>query len=397
MKYIASLAITLLLSACTTVLPTAGVNKAQPEWGSHFASSGARLIYEEVFREPTQEGTGVTYKFRVEGLPNDKIYSLWTKGIDGRTIEIYKPLHIDDSGRVLQEDGAEREYVLSNMLEGETIEFALISSDRSKKAFVEITPFPIVVQGKGNCRLSVKLQSKNGEVFLIKGEGFVPKQELKVVAKSDKELIEYPFKGTDDGAFVHIVAPAVSGKSGGEASETVTDGKCSVTVRYKWGDAMRISGLETQQTTRIPPDVVLQDKALEVGRAMGWSLAYENRGEGLFAWHFNVKPQSSAAGEKEWCKGLFIWYIKRVGNNIALDDPVVGMPECPCCAQDPKQFAALAKLFQREFKQRWRVLVGPIILIGPTDATHSPKLEGQVIGELITKKNERSQLTPPNK
>ena len=385
MKYIASLAITLLLSACAMVLPITGVNEAQPEWGSHFASPGARLTYEETFREPTQEGTVVMYKFRAEGLPKDKTYSLWAKMIDGRTNKEHTALRIDGSGRVLQEDGNEFEFGLKKMLEGESIEVALISNDKSKKSFAEITPFPIVAQGEGNCRLSVKPLSIGGEVFQIKGEGFIPKQELKAVAKSNGELIENTVKGTNDGVFSIVVLPSVVGKSGGEASQTVADGTCSATVRYKWGDAMKVSGLEAQQTTRLPPDRFLQDKALEVGRAMGWSLAYENRDEGLFVWRFKAKPQSQEAGVKE-CEGLFTWYFKRVGNNIALDDPVVGMPECPCCAQESKQFAALAKLFQREFQQRWRALVGPIILIAPSDATHSPKLEGQVIGDLIIKK-----------
>jgi len=315
--------------------------------------------------------------------------------IDGRTIEEYKALRIDGLGRVLQENGAEFEFGLRKMLEGEAVEFALISSDKSKKTFVEITPFPIVAQGKGDCRLSVKLLSIGGDVFQIKGEGFIPKQELKVIAKSNGEFGGFPVKGTNDGVFSIVVLPSVVGKSGGEASVTIADATCSATVRYKWGDAMKVSGRETQQTTRLPPDRILQDKVLEVGRAMGWSLAYENRDEGLFVWRFKEKSQSPELGGKE-CEGLFTWYIKRVGNNIALHDPVVSTPECPCCAQDPKQFAALGKLLQREFQRRWRALVGPIILTGPTDATHSPKLEWQVIGDLI-KKSERPAQTPPNK
>ncbi|MDD1622589.1 MAG: hypothetical protein LUQ11_14020 [Methylococcaceae bacterium] len=395
MRPIPLIAITLLLSACATVLPTSGDREVQLEWGNQFASPGARLIYEETFREPTQEGTGVTYKLRAEGFPSDKTYSLWARGIDRRTTEIYKPLHIDGSGRILQDDGAEREYVLKKMLEGESIEIALISSDKSKKAFVEITPFPIIAQGEGNCRLSVKPLSAEGQAFQIKGEGFVPKQELKVVAKSNGELGEFPVNGTDDGVFGIVVAPAVLGKSGGGASVTVADTTCSATVRYKWGDAMGISGLETQQTNPLPPDRFLQDKALEVGRTMGWSLAYENRDEGLFVWRFKEKSQLPELGGNE-CEGLFTWYIKRVGNNIALDDPVVGIPGCPCCAPDPKQFAAFAKSIQRKFQQRWRALAGPIILIGPTDATHSSKLEGQVIGELI-KISTPPEQTLPNK
>jgi len=223
----------------TATLPsTLTARKGQLERESRFALPGARLTYKETSRVVLPEGIGVTYKLQAEGLPQEKTYSLWSKLINGHTMEMYKGLLLDSSGHVLREDGAEFEFGLKKMLEGESVEYTLISHDETTKAVVEITPFPIEAQGGGKCHLSVKLLSAKGEAFLIKGEGFAAKQELKVVAKSDAEVGEFPLKVTDDGTFSMVILPAVLGKSGGEASFMAADTACAVTVRYKWGDAM---------------------------------------------------------------------------------------------------------------------------------------------------------------
>ncbi len=142
----------------------------------------------------------------------------------------------------------------------------------------------------------------------------------------------------------------------------------------------------------IPPDSFLQDKVLEVGKAMGWSLAYENRGEGLFIWFFKVEPLGLEQAGKE-CGGFFTWYIKRVGNHIALDDPVVFLPGCPL-GQSEIRFKATC--FQEEFKKRWLDLVGPITLSGAT-ATHSTKLFAEVLARLIKEKIKVPAHTSPAK
>jgi len=122
---------------------------------------------------------------------------------------------------------------------------------------------------------------------------------------------------------------------------------------------------------------------------MGLALAYENRNEGLFFWNFKVKSQGTEQSGKE-CDGLFSWYIKRVGNRIALDDPVALIPGCPL---EHKQFVAEAQQLQEEFKHRWIGLVGPVTLIGPTPTTHSAELSSQVFSRLIKEKIEQQAHT----
>jgi hypothetical protein len=132
----------------------------------------------------------------------------------------------------------------------------------------------------------------------------------------------------------------------------------------------------------LPPNDTLQANALEVGRAMGFSNAYEDRAEGLFVWSFKTRGVLIAQAGNG-CDGLFAWYIKRVGNSIALDDPIAFMPGC---SLTPKQLSIEGSQLQEEFKSRWSALVGPIIFVPPTAATHSTRLVSEVMARLIKEK-----------
>ena len=228
-----------LLSACATKSPTpAGWTPRNP-WGELSATPGARLTYVETSRTSLPQGTGVTYKLQAYGLPKEKTYSLWGRWIDGRTVVMYNSLHIDDSNRILRQNGAELEFGLKHMFEGESMNYALISDDKSNMAFIEVTPFPIKAKGTGSCRLSVKLVSPAGQIFLIEGGGFEPRQEIHVVAQSNGETGGFQLRGTVDGTFIHGILPAIKGKTGGLSTFTASDRSCSVTVRFHWGDAIK--------------------------------------------------------------------------------------------------------------------------------------------------------------
>ncbi|MBI3798151.1 MAG: zinc ribbon domain-containing protein [Deltaproteobacteria bacterium] len=133
------------------------------------------------------------------------------------------------------------------------------------------------------------------------------------------------------------------------------------------------------QRTPLPPDDVLQAKLLEVGSAMGWSLAYEDRTEGLFIWRFKIKGRGREQSSYE-CEGRFTWYMKRVGDQIGVDDPVMVLPPCPL---DLPQLQAEIRRLQKDFNQRWLALVGPVTLTGPTSATHSLERQTEALNRTI--------------
>ena len=128
----------------------------------------------------------------------------------------------------------------------------------------------------------------------------------------------------------------------------------------------------------LPPDDVLQAKVLKVARAMGWALAYENRSEGLFTWRADL---DCGAGRPIGC--CFSWYMKRVRNEIWVDDPVQCVPLHGGSLEVGERLAAAVRPLQEDFKRRWFALVGPVTLRGPSPETHSSELQMRAMSETI--------------
>jgi hypothetical protein len=158
--------------------------------------------------------------------------------MNGKTAVVFRDLRLDESGRVVTQDGGGLDLGLGMMFAGESVVFTLLSEDGAAKAAVEITPFPLEAEGDGGCRLTVKLMSVKGDSFQIIGEGFRPGRPVTAVGSPAGEVTQVPLTRKSDGLLTAIVSPAVAGKSGGEATLTASDGSCSVTAGYSWGDAM---------------------------------------------------------------------------------------------------------------------------------------------------------------
>ena len=129
----------------------------------------------------------------------------------------------------------------------------------------------------------------------------------------------------------------------------------------------------------LPAPDVLQDKALEVGRAMGFTLAYENGAEGLFAWRVHFRLSADASRPMFCC---YSWYMKRVENEIWVHDPITFEP-LHVSDDVMEQVSAAAKAIQEEFKSRWLDLVGPVTLQGPSPETHSTELQMRTMMDVV--------------
>lgn len=131
----------------------------------------------------------------------------------------------------------------------------------------------------------------------------------------------------------------------------------------------------------LPSDDVLQAKVLEVGRAMGWSLEYENRPESLFIWRVQLPLPGRDAARTIGC--CFSWYMKRVDNEIWVNDPLQFEPVDGMSAEVAEQLADAARGLQEDFKQRWLALVGPVTLQGASPGTHSLELQMGAMLDLL--------------
>lgn len=215
--------------------------------GSHLAGApqsagtpdnGPKLTYAEKSRTKADGREVVTCVLLAEGFPKDKRCLVAGRWMNGRTAEISRGARVDESGRVLGPGGDELELGLAEMQPGEFVQFALLTEDGSAKAFIQITPFPYRAEGEGGCRLSVQAIAPNREIFEITGAGFQPDKELDTVSTSSGETMKSTMKGRPDGTLRLVILPAVVGKTGGDATYSASDSKCSVKVLYKWGDEM---------------------------------------------------------------------------------------------------------------------------------------------------------------
>jgi hypothetical protein len=130
---------------------------------------------------------------------------------------------------------------------------------------------------------------------------------------------------------------------------------------------------------QLPPEDVLYDKVLEVGRALKLTEVSQDRMEGVFVWRFNLSGSGPQA-----CEAFFAWYLKRLGDDaVVQNDPGTwscGRPLAPDerAKLDPK-FTGEIRQLQKDFKARWLRLVGPAKLARPS-AEEDKKLTQVLVG-----------------
>jgi hypothetical protein len=147
-----------------------------------------------------------------------------------------------------------------------------------------------------------------------------------------------------------------------------------------------------------PPDDVLYAGLREVGYALGWSLAHEDRREGLFIWRIKLAVPDSDPTHS-LCEGTFSWHMKRVGNELLVDDPVHVRLE-PVASKElfleySGRVEAAVRRLQEEFKRRWLAQVGPVALQGPGPGTHSMELLMCAVNEIMGWTGRRSPASGP--
>jgi hypothetical protein len=204
---------------------------------------GAQLALVEIVRTSPSVGEGFRYRLRATSLPRDKSYWLGVWRLDGKVGRMpIGTLHVDAAGRLVTERGFRLEqHVLSTgpVFKGEPLALALVAEAGSGQVVERIVPAPIEARGTGGCRLRVELTEPTGNTFMITGEGFEPGEEVRIVDRSEDEVINGSKTASPSGGFEFLELPAVVGKAGGAASIAAIGRACSVpALPYKWGTAM---------------------------------------------------------------------------------------------------------------------------------------------------------------
>ena len=210
-----------------------------PAWERQKATPGVVLTLQELRRWTRGSKQGADYRLVVSGLPKDKVFKLWVRNLGREPEFAFFTVYVDSGGDVVFEGPNERvkqvSVSLSDFAKGEPIEYALISTDQTIRAFTPLVVlFPIEAKD-GQCHLSVQLGSRRGDLFLVIGQGFEPEGEVTTESRSNGEVLKQKTLLSRDGKFATIVAPAVQGKRSGKASFTASGKGCSPTVDYEWG------------------------------------------------------------------------------------------------------------------------------------------------------------------
>lgn len=214
-------------------------------WSSRLNQpAGISIELRELRRVTQEDKTVITYALFGSNVPKDKTYMLgrWPLG-DGEKL-VLKGLTFNDQGRAVcpgtpgncgdpkkPNQPIELPVTAGRM---EAIRFAILSEDKSVRAYANAIPYPNAVSDK-NCRIEAVLGVPNRELVMVQGSGFTPSEPLKLTQNDPPR--EQEIRADADGTIaVGILHPA-DGNNSGNVTVKVSGASCAPELTYDWGPA----------------------------------------------------------------------------------------------------------------------------------------------------------------
>ena len=207
------------------------------QWGPKYASPGASMTFTETGSSGTPGHTVILYTITTSGLPTDKAYTMSRRTLTStQPQQVQTQFHLDLSGRVMSPDSPTeaQTFNVQNFAKGEAFNIELATADNQYRAFGEVIPFPIEARDH-NCHVWVEVESADGTVFSINGEGFVPNETITSDGHSESESMTTTEQADGSGAFNTVLLPAVIGKQSGTTGTIYTGKNCKVSISFDWG------------------------------------------------------------------------------------------------------------------------------------------------------------------
>ena len=209
------------------------------DWNKGANSPGSALTLKETGRNAANGRTIVSYRLFASGLPKAQHFTLWTWDL-GSQPHAAVDAFINPEGLIVNTlgDATHKEDPIDIRAfagRGERKRFAITSDDWTLQAFAEAVPFPIE-QTVNGCRLSIEMSAPNYEGVTVHSSGFQPSEPLTVDLASGPEGGKQQLNATPEGTYTAAIFPLVKGQKSGKASVTITSAKCSVTVKFPWGE-----------------------------------------------------------------------------------------------------------------------------------------------------------------
>jgi hypothetical protein len=208
----------------------------------HNASPGVRLELRQV--SPSAPTSAVRYRLRATGFAPGVVLGLWAQEFGRPFRLVASDLRIDTVGNVGSSDPTGRGepgHVTPLVLEpghspsGAAWMVALVSADRTVRAFAAVIPYPIVARD-GPCMLQLELISYRGDRFVATGSGFSPGEEVAIESASGDRTSRKRQRILKDGRLVPDVVSHVQLDSERTARYTVIGNSCRVRIDYRWGE-----------------------------------------------------------------------------------------------------------------------------------------------------------------
>ena len=230
---------------------------------------------EEINREGTGKSASVTYVLKSDGLPPDHWYAVWLiKSPEGWSMPLMYGLKVNEEGELacpesmdhmppvtpvvdlmgkeFTESGvaksvlckdtpgkALRDFWSANMSDfqmGLAFGYGVQTHDGSHRYLARATPRPLEASDEG-CTIELELASDDGRAYILRGDGFLAAERLKLYWNYAKGNEEFALTTQSDGSFEISLfhERKARGRKKWKAEIRAIGGRCEPKLNYSWG------------------------------------------------------------------------------------------------------------------------------------------------------------------
>lgn len=233
----------------------------QANWGKPMSAPGMSLTLKQIDRKQTPTGTELSYHLIGTGFTPDMQLTLLRWPLDHQIESVMSGIVVNADGTAVCGIAAPGPSaptdahpvattkvpsctrtmkpgtpitITTTVAKGEAIRVALVATDQKHGAAGNIIPFPIEGQDRG-CKLDVVLGSKNADLVLVEGYGFMHDKTYTLGSESYSTKQDLNAVINPEGHFVTALLPMIPGHTNGNTVVYYQSSTCTPTVSFDWG------------------------------------------------------------------------------------------------------------------------------------------------------------------
>ena len=269
----------LLLLLCLVVSCTKPVPKEEPTPARKKAKPRPEVLaspdreanpYGSIFYADRQDDTyienvGMVATYRLVGrkLPPEESFLLASENL-GVPISPISWYEIDDEGQPGRQIDAgtlmldNEMFLMFDYCKGESVDYWLISNDKSARLKTTIVPYPITQEAKDGATITIRRLTPDARLVLLEGKDFDPDEKIWVSSQSGTTRSSNVPIVCASGRFSMLFEPAVAEKSGGTAYIDIVRIRERLMAEYDWGCEATNPKKRMANTQRIKTDALIK-------------------------------------------------------------------------------------------------------------------------------------------